>query len=107
MENIFSTEKIEVSGERFLPEHMFGSIELEHMHRYLMAKEFCYSKRVLDIASGEGYGSAILANIASEVVGVDLDQGAISLASKKYKKKNLKFLNGNCSNIPVEDDSID
>lgn len=49
---------LEFTGERFVPEE-HGNIELEHWHRYLQARELAVGKDVLDIASGEGYGSAL------------------------------------------------
>ena len=51
---------------------MQGTIALEHLHRYAMAKDFAAGKVVLDIACGEGYGSAFLAEVAARVYGVDI-----------------------------------
>lgn len=62
---------MEYTGERFVPEQQ-GNIELEHLHRYLCAAELSAQKDVLDIASGEGYGSSILARVARSVIGVDI-----------------------------------
>jgi O-antigen biosynthesis protein len=59
------------TGERYLPE-IHGDVEVEHLHRYLFAKQLSSGKRVLDIACGEGYGSALLAQIAVSVVGLIL-----------------------------------
>ena len=44
-------------------------ISYEHWHRYRYAAAFVAGKAVLDIASGEGYGSAFLAQHAASVVG--------------------------------------
>ena len=59
-----SSEEVEVqlrwTGERYLPE-MEGDIEMEHLHRYAIARDLAYGKDVLDIACGEGYGSELLA----------------------------------------------
>ncbi|HEY0465678.1 MAG TPA: methyltransferase domain-containing protein, partial [Polyangiaceae bacterium] len=70
------------TGERFTPE-VHGVIELEHVHRYLLARELVKGKRVLDIACGEGYGSALLASVAREVTGVDVAPECIAHASKR------------------------
>ena len=43
------------TGERFLPE-CAGEMVYEHWHRYLLAQRHVAGKRVLDAASGEGYG---------------------------------------------------
>ena len=70
--------------ERYLP-NVHGSIELEHFHRYLFARQLSLGKRVLDIASGEGYGSALLAQSAANVVGVDIAAEAVAHAAKNIK----------------------
>ena len=97
---------LKTSGARFLPE-MQGTIALEHMHRYVMARQLAVGKVVLDIACGEGYGSAILAETATYVYGVDIAPDAIVHAQKKYQRSNLKFANGACARIPVSDRSVD
>jgi hypothetical protein len=48
-----------------------GQHRLEHIHRYLLARELVKDRRVLDIACSEG-GSDLLAGVAAEVVGVTL-----------------------------------
>ncbi len=97
---------LEASGERFLPE-MQGTIALEHVHRYVVAKKLAVGKIVLDVACGEGYGSAILAETATHVYGVDIAVDAIAHAQERYRRSNLRFLNGACAHIPVADHSVD
>lgn len=98
---------MEFTGERFMPE-VTGRIEIEHLHRYFMAKEYAKDKIALDIASGEGYGTAMLAEIANYVYGVDISAEAVAYAREKYSKiKNVEFLEGNCAAIPLPDDSVD
>ena len=59
---------IEFTGERFVPtEH--GVIRQEHLHRYAWCLSMVQGKDVLDVASGEGYGSAMLASRARSVRG--------------------------------------
>jgi O-antigen biosynthesis protein len=62
---------MDFTGERYIPS-VKGNIELEHWHRYLLARELCRGKDVLDLASGEGYGSAMLSGVANSVAGVAL-----------------------------------
>ena len=51
----------------------------EHVVRYAFAAALCRGRRVLDVACGEGYGSAMLAAAgAAQVVGVDISQEAVS-----------------------------
>jgi glycosyltransferase involved in cell wall biosynthesis/ubiquinone/menaquinone biosynthesis C-methylase UbiE len=101
-----ATDDLDWTGERYLP-RIGGSIELEHLHRYYLALEFARGRRVLDIASGEGYGSAILATAAGHVVGVDISAEAVAHAAAKYRRDNLEFRTGSCAAIPLPDGSID
>ncbi len=53
---------MDFTGERFIPlkELMDDEIAFEHLHRYYNAVNLVEDKIVLDIACGEGYGTAIL-----------------------------------------------
>ncbi len=55
-------------------------IASEHRQRYEFAAALCSGQRVLDLCCGSGYGSAILAARAREVVGVDNDAATIETA---------------------------
>jgi len=104
-----NTKSIELpwTGERYIPE-VEGDIELEHIHRYLMARELVKDRDVLDIASGEGYGSAMLAEVARSVVGVDISQDVVAHAERKYRKNNnLQFRIGSCEEIPLPSACVD
>ena len=94
------------TGERYLPQ-VDGVIELEHYHRYSLILKACENKRVLDIASGEGYGSNLISSVASEVIGVDVSKEAVWHASKKYISDNLSFVCGSADSIPFPDDFFD
>ncbi|HXE51560.1 MAG TPA: class I SAM-dependent methyltransferase, partial [Tepidisphaeraceae bacterium] len=97
---------MEFTGERFmLGQH--GNIKLEHLHRYLSAERLAPGKDVLDIACGEGYGSAILARSARKVFGVDISAEAVDHARRHYVLDNLDFRPGSASAIPLPDKSID
>jgi ubiquinone/menaquinone biosynthesis C-methylase UbiE/chromosome segregation ATPase len=95
------------TGERYVP-GVSGDIESEHLHRYALAAAVAVGRDVLDIASGEGYGSAILAAGARSVVGVDIAADAVLHATKTYSRlSNLRFVEGSCSCIPLPDASVD
>jgi len=98
---------IEFTGERFVPtEH--GVIRQEHLHRYACCLPLVAGKQVLDVASGEGYGSAMLASVAASVHGVDISQEAVDHASARYADlSNLTYLQGSAAAIPLPDDSVD
>ena len=76
------------TGERYVPE-LGGNIRLEHIHRYLLARELAKGKDVLDIASGEGYGTAMIAEVARWAAGVDKAPEAVNHAQQKYSMNNL------------------
>lgn len=66
----------------------------EHYHRYHFAAATVTGRRVLDLACGEGYGTAVLATSAADVVGIDIDRGTIQHASSSYRLPNLRFDEG-------------
>ncbi|MBD8697843.1 glycosyltransferase [Stenotrophomonas sp. CFBP 13718] len=98
---------IEFTGERFVPtEH--GVIRQEHLHRYAWCLPLVEGKDVLDVASGEGYGSAMLASRARSVRGVDISHDAVAHASERYADvANLEYLQGSAAAIPLPNDSVD
>lgn len=57
----------------------------EHLRRYAAVRRFCYG-RVIDFASGCGYGSFILSSNpdVEVVVGIDKDEVAINWAQKEF-----------------------
>jgi ubiquinone/menaquinone biosynthesis C-methylase UbiE len=96
------------TGERFIPGAGGPQIHAEHLHRYAIASDFAVGKRVLDFGSGEGYGAAHLARVASKVDGIDVDVDAVSHASTMYvEQANLDFHVGNSGRLPFEDNSFD
>lgn len=99
-------DSLEWTGERLVTSiKSIGATE--HLHRYAIACDLVRDKLVLDIASGEGYGSNLLAKNAKQVIGVDISEEAITYASNKYKRANLIFKSGSVTNIPLENSSID
>lgn len=95
------------TGERFLPT-CTGEIAYEHWHRYAFASSFATGRRVLDVASGEGYGAALLSGFASSVSGVDIDADTVRNATAKYSRcDNLQFLQASCTALPFADKSFD
>jgi ubiquinone/menaquinone biosynthesis C-methylase UbiE len=99
---------MEFTGERFIPGQT-GRIEAEHLNRYyFVTNQIDLSdKIILDLASGEGYGTNILAEHAKFIYGIDISDEAIIHAKAKYSKPNLSFIVGNAIQIPLPDHSID
>jgi GT2 family glycosyltransferase/SAM-dependent methyltransferase len=90
---------IEWTGERCVPWSEDVQVVYEHLHRYLWAAEIVAGRRVLDLASGEGFGAAILSETAAEVVGADNDPVTIEHARLNYEADNLSFTVGDARHL--------
>lgn len=101
-------EPLAFTGER-MTGAISGQIEYEHMHRYCLARDYCAGRDVLDVASGEGYGAALLAGVARSVVAVELDDASVRHAVASYcgGLSNLMFRQGDALAMPVEAASMD
>jgi SAM-dependent methyltransferase len=81
-----------LTGERTLPD---VPEENYWFRRHLAVYEWIAARvaglRVLDMACGEGYGSAVLATLAASVVGVDANPEAHEHARLRYRRENLRF----------------
>jgi ubiquinone/menaquinone biosynthesis C-methylase UbiE len=99
------------TGERMVSQLIDHSLAVEdvydHLHRYAKALDFVKGKDVVDIASGEGYGSNLLSKVANRVTGVDISEEAVEFANNKYSASNLSFIVGSADNIPLPNNSID
>ena len=82
---------IDWTGERCVPWAPDVQVVYEHYHRYLWAAELVRGRRVLDLGSGEGFGSAILAGVAEHVCGVDIDPDTVEHSRLNYAAPNLEF----------------
>ncbi len=83
---------LELTGERTLPD---VPAENYWFRRHLVVYEWIAQRvrglRVIDMACGEGYGSAVLAATAASVVGVDANPQAHEHARLRYAGSNLSF----------------
>jgi SAM-dependent methyltransferase/predicted DNA-binding protein (UPF0251 family) len=94
------------TGER-LTASVHGQIEIEHYHRYLFSRGFCRERDVLDVASGEGYGAAQLAQVARYVVGLEYAGATVRNAAANFPRANLRFVQGDARSMPLSGASID
>jgi len=81
------------NGERAIPDHLGSRHEF---CKHLFAYEFVSSRlragmRVLDLGSGEGYGSSLLARGGAVVVGVDISSAAVARAEGTYGGDGASF----------------
>lgn len=96
------------TGERMIPEFHAGSLMYaEHLVRYKAAQNIVKGKTVLDVACGSGYGTKLLAKTSKNVIGIDIDKDTIEFAKKNYGAKNIDYLVGDCTDMPLEDASFD
>jgi O-antigen biosynthesis protein len=82
---------IDWTGERCVPWAPDPPVIYEHYHRYLFASALVRGRNVLDLASGEGFGAALLAESALSVTGVDIEDQAIEHSRGNYSAENLEF----------------
>ena len=67
-----------------------------HRFRYHVGRGFVSAgDRVLDVGSGKGYGGEMMSDIASAVLGIELEQDEVDFANKNRGKFNLSFIQGN------------
>jgi SAM-dependent methyltransferase len=97
---------IEATGERLIPEAYAGELVLaEHIARYALAARIAPGRRVLDAASGEGYGTAMLAAAGPQsIVGVDADPASVAHAHQRY---GLDFRVTDVCELPFADAEFD
>lgn len=88
-----------------VPEAADGATFWEHVQRYRFTLPHIRGLRVLDIACGEGYGTAALAaSGAAQVIGVDVSPETCAHARSKY---GVDARIGNAEAIPLADASVD
>jgi SAM-dependent methyltransferase len=88
-----------------VPELSHSSVYWAHIYRYRFAARLVRNKRVLDIACGEGYGSAgLLAAGASDVIPMDISERTVRHVARKY---GLNAIQGSAEAISLSDQSVD
>jgi ubiquinone/menaquinone biosynthesis C-methylase UbiE len=101
---MFMDDKMQNTGERLIPGDSDLPTFYEHTYRYAFACRLLKGLTILDIASGEGYGTDSLSKCAKSVIGIDVDLEAVNHAKEKY---GLDYRVGNAERIPLENDSVD
>lgn len=74
------------TGERMVPHASDVATELFHWQRYLYFRPWYEDARVVDAASGEGYGADYIAPLATSVIGLEIDEPSVRHARRKYPK---------------------
>jgi 2-polyprenyl-3-methyl-5-hydroxy-6-metoxy-1,4-benzoquinol methylase len=84
---------LELTGERTLPDVPAENYWFRrHLVVYEWIAERCAGLKVVDMACGEGYGTAVLARRAREVTGVDANPEAFEHARLKYTCPGVRFV---------------
>jgi ubiquinone/menaquinone biosynthesis C-methylase UbiE len=78
-----------------------------HQGFYNWSKSWVNGKIVLDAGCGGGYGTAILAETAAKVVGIDIDPKIIKIASHLYPSENVEFQIMDCREMAFQSASFD
>lgn len=82
----------EFMRERYVPGTWTKIAEYEHLPRYGLARQLARGKKALDFGCGTGYGSFLLAQVAQSVVGLDIDELALTWARDHHRTSNLDFI---------------
>jgi SAM-dependent methyltransferase len=98
---------LDATGERFVPDKQHGQlVHAEHLVRYRLAGQLAPSRRVLDAACGEGYGTALLAAAgARSATGVDIDSSSVEHARKRHS--GPEFVAADVRALPFGDGAFD
>lgn len=78
----------------------------KHLSAYHFARPYAKG-RVLEVGFGDGYGASFLATTAQEVKAIDLFDRNVRVASAKYSKSNLQFLQMNATTLHWADRYFD
>ena len=81
-----------ITAERSLPNKIMLPIFWQHQKAYFFCLEYVAGKSVLELGSGSGFGSRLLAAKAKAVLAVDSDCRALTQAQKKFHHPNLSFV---------------
>lgn len=101
-----SKNELEFTGERFVTS-LYNDNTLEHLHRYALACELVKDKIVLDLACGEGYGSNLMSEYATKVIGIDVSETTINHATSKYIRNNLRFICASATSTKLDNHIVD
>jgi SAM-dependent methyltransferase len=84
---------LSLTGERTLPDVPAENYWYRrHLAVYRLVADRCRGLEVVDMACGEGYGTAVLAERAARATGVDANPEAHEHASLRYTRPGVRFV---------------
>ena len=90
-----------------IPEEVLAEFYAQHLSAYAFTAPRVAGRRMLEVGFGDGYGSAYLAKRAADVQAVDVVEGNIPLARKKYPLPNLAFHHFDGLHLPFPEGAFD
>jgi 2-polyprenyl-3-methyl-5-hydroxy-6-metoxy-1,4-benzoquinol methylase len=98
-------ERVDIDLTRPLRERKLDIYQLSHLRRYQFAlSQIKAGARVGDLACGTGYGSALLASRAKNVIGGDRDARSVNAAIERYRNRaNVSYLQIDLINLGVDE----
>lgn len=110
IDTLINVDPMRLIPERIVPGRTDRAETADHMARYAFAAT-CARGRTLDLGSGIGYGSAILASAASVdlVVAFDVSHAALLFGRRSYGEMDasITHVSGNAIALPFATDSFD
>lgn len=94
-------------SERPEPDQVGGAIWWHSRTRYLFARELAPGKQVLDLACANGFGTTLLAEVATSAVGADVSAAAVETARRLNARANVRYEVVASPTLPFGDASFD
>jgi SAM-dependent methyltransferase len=95
--DVWGVDRVYPDGSFMFQCHLFGYRDF--------AARVDPGARVLDLACGDGYGSAVLAARGCTTIGLDLDGPLLAESARKYR--GATFVAGSALRLPFADESFD
>lgn len=96
-----ATRGVFMIDERVVPGKTEVSNVQKHIARYNNVLNFCDKKRVCDLSCGVGYGTWLISQVATQVLGVDISSDAVDTAQGKYQTENNMFVCGDLETMDI------
>lgn len=94
--------------ERAVPGETANFLMQEAISRYVFVKKYLRKSDVcIDIACGTGYGTALLSEKVTQVIGIDISDEALEFAQSNYASPKVAFIKSFAEKTFFKDKSFD